>query len=202
MLKKLLVFFLFALMCSFPSFSQEGKDAMPKKTNPIIFGDVNFGYSRFSEHAFFGGLSLNYQTQKNLFKFRFMQSLYIEKIEWFLIFPTSTESIAYDEYSLMYGKRYVKDDFAYHFTAGISHNKITDRLTNVATSSSFIGFPLEVGINWFPAEKGVYRIFGLIPVGKPTSFARSAGFKLMANIAKESYVGVALTVGLGMHKHY
>lgn len=161
MLKKLLLFFLFVFLFSIPSFSQEEQDSIPKKTNPIISGDINLGYSRFSEHALHGGLSLNYQRKKDLFKFRFMQSSYLEKIEWFFGVPISRTSITYDEYSLMYGKRYIRDSFAYHFTAGISYNKIYNEVSNVTTTNSFVGFPLEIGLNWFPAEKGVYRIFGI-----------------------------------------
>ncbi len=202
MLKKLLFFILFVCTSIPSSYAQEKSDSISKKTNPIIFGDLNFGYSRFSEHAFLGGVSLNYQTKKDLFKFRFMQSAYVEKVGLFFGIPISKTSIIYDEYAFMYGKRYVHHHFAYHFAGGISFNTISDEVNNITTSRSFTGFPLEIGMHWFPAKKKIYRIFGVIPVGKPTSFARSAGFKIKANIAKESYVGIALTVGFGMHKRY
>jgi hypothetical protein len=58
-------------------------------------------------------------------------------------------------------------------------------------------------MSFFKTKKERFRIFyGLIPVGEPTSFGRAFGFRLYANIAKNSYVGLGLTFGLGWHKIY
>ena len=49
----------------------------------------------------------------------------------------------------------------------------------VITEYNFVGFPLEFGIHWFHSKKERYKVlFGLIPVGKPTSFGRGLGLKL------------------------
>lgn len=181
--------------------SQEQLDSISKKSNLILFAEANFGYSYFSKDAFHGGLSLNFQKGKDLFTFRFLQNDHVEKIEWFLIFPISEQRERYNEFSLLYGKRYIKEGHAFHFSGGVSYNTLENVNGNLVSKSSFFGFPIGVGIHWFPSEKERFRLFGLIPVGKPTRFARSTGFKLNANIAKTSYVGVALTLGLGFHKN-
>ena len=58
-------------------------------------------------------------------------------------------------------------------------------------------------MSFFKSKKERFRIFyGLIPVGEPISFGKSFGFKLSANIAKKSYIGLGLTFALGWHKIY
>ncbi|TMM29869.1 hypothetical protein FDT66_08325 [Polaribacter aestuariivivens] len=184
--------------------SQENIDSLKVKTNPIIFTDLNVGYANGALKGISGGISLNYQAKDNLFKFRFFRVEDIEKIEFFLIFPINSIYTTLDEYAFLYGKRYIDDGFSYHFSGGISYNKEKYHNNgNVTTKGSFIGFPLEIGVGWFKSKKERFRVFyGLIPVGKPTGFGRSFGIKLYANIAKKSYVGLGLSVGLGWHKKY
>jgi hypothetical protein len=62
--------------------------------------------------------------------------------------------------------------------------------------------PLQINIRWFKSEKDIYRIYGLIPVGEPTGFGHSLGISLVANISKHSYVGLAVSFGLGFYKEY
>jgi len=60
-----------------------------------------------------------------------------------------------------------------------------------------------VNVKWFKKEKKRFRAYyGLIPIGKPTSFGRSFGFKLYGNIGKLSYVGIGINYGFGWHKRY
>lgn len=199
-MKNLFSLFLFVGLLIGNGYSQQQNDSISKSSNLILFAEANFGYSYFSKNAFHGGLSLNFQKGNKLFTFRFLQNDHIEKIEWFWIFPISEQRERYNEYSLLYGKRYIKDGSAFHFSGGVSYNTLEKVDGNVVSKTSFFGFPIGVGIHWFPSEKERFRLFGLIPVGKPTRFARSSGIKLNANIAKTSYVGVALTLGLGFHK--
>ena len=200
-MKNLFSFILFAGLLIGKGYGQQQNDSISKSSNLILFAEANFGYSYFSKDAFHSGLSLNFQKGNDLLTFRFLQNDHIQKIEWFLIFPLSDEREQYTEYSVLYGKRFIKDDHAYHFSGGLSYNRLESNFGNLVSKSSFFGFPIGVGIHWFPSDKERFRLFGLIPVGKPTRFARSTGIKLNANIAKTSYIGVAFTLGLGFHKN-
>lgn len=71
-------------------------------------------------------------------------------------------------------------------------------------SENSIGFPFEVNIKWFKNVKRRYRAYyWLIPLGhKKVAFGRSFGFKLVGNISKTNYFGLAFNFGLGTHKKY
>jgi hypothetical protein len=183
--------------------AQEKQDSLVVKENPIIFGDILLGYANTGKSAVTVGLNINYQSKNDLFTFRTSETTSIDKIEWFLFVPIFKVTNTTTEYAALYGKRYIEDGTAYHFSGGISYNINEDVNGNLKTRDTFIGFPLEAGISWFKSEKKRFRVFsGLIPVGKPTSFGRSIGIKLYGNIAKRSYVGLGLTFGLGWHKIY
>lgn len=183
--------------------AQENLDSLNTKPNPIIFGDFSLGYSKGFVKGFTVGGSVNYQKKNNLFTFRTLQVINIKKIDFFLIFPYNIESETMTEYSLLYGKRYIEEGFSYHFSGGISFATYDKNFENDKLALNYFGFPVEVGVSWFKNKKRRFRVlYGLIPVGKPTSFGRSIGFKLHANITKRSYVGLGLTFGLGWHKIY
>ena len=183
--------------------AQENIDSLSLKPNPIVFGDFSLGYSNGFVKGFTVGGSINYQKRNNLFTFRALQVINIRKIDFFLIFPINIESETMTEYSLLYGKRYIEEGFSYHFSGGISYASYDKSFENDNLTIDYVGFPIEAGISWFKNKKKRFRVlYGLIPVGKPTSFGRSIGFKLHANIAKRSYVGLGLTFGLGWHKIY
>lgn len=192
------------IFLSFQSFSQQKNDSIVKKKNTIFFADVNLGYAYFSEHALSGGLSLNYQKKNNLFKFRFIQNEYIQKIKLFLNFiPIEKTSVIYNEHSILYGKRIMKDNHSIHFAIGVSYNYLEYVEKNHSILRDYFwGVPLEIGFLSFNKNKEQYRVFGMIPVGKPTSFSRSAGLKIVANLAHQSYVGLNLTLGFGWYKKY
>lgn len=202
MLKKTLIFTLF-MLTFFPINAQEKQDFITEKPNPIVFGDFSLGFSNGFIKGFALGGSLNYQKNNDLFTFRTLQVINIKKIDFFLIFPINIESETMTEYSLLYGKRYIEEGFSYHFSGGISFATYDRNFKNSIVNTDYVGFPIEAGISWFKNKKKRFRVFyGLIPVGKPTSFGRSIGFKLHANITKRSYVGIGLTFGLGWHKIY
>lgn len=187
------------------TYAQKEKDSISRKDNPIVFMDANIGYSFGVTNGLSGGLSLNYQIEKNLFKFRFFETSRIENVDViFGIIPISIDQKLTREYSILYGRRFVKNDLAYHFAGGISYSNYKDIKQDVViTEYNFVGFPLEFGIHWFHSKKERYKVlFGLIPVGKPTSFGRGLGLKLYGNLAKRSYIGVGITFGLGWHKKY
>ena len=203
MLKRALIFMLF--MITFLSIkAQEKQDSIVKKPNPIVFGDLSLGYGNGSLKGLMGGVSLNYQSKNNLLTLRHLEIFRFDNIDFFLIFPYNIESRSLKEYSILYGKRYLEEGTAYHFSGGFSYNTYQQKKDNeIIAGESFVGFPMEAGISWFKNKKKRFRVFyGLIPVGKPTSFGRSIGFKIHANIARRSYVGMGLTFGLGWHKKY
>ena len=183
--------------------AQEKQDSLKVKKNSIIFVEGSVGYTNGYVEGLTVGAHFNYQVKNNLFTFRLSQTINVVKVEFFLIFPISSDINTINEYSLLYGKRYIKGGFSYHFSGGISHNVYKNNRGNIDVIDRYFGFPLEVGVNWFNSKRERYRIlYGLIPVGKPTSFAKSVGVKLYANIAKKSYVGIGMTFGLGWHKKY
>ena len=185
--------------------AQEKQDSLKLKQNPIAFADINLGYAIGSTKGLSAGVSFYYQKEKQLFTFRILETVDIEKVDFlFGIFPTNIDSKTLNEYSLLYGKRFIDTDRSYHFSAGISYNTFKYIKNDIVLNEEvFVGFPLEVGMIFFNAKKEKFRVlYGLIPVGKPTSFARSYGFKLYANIAKKSYIGLGISIGLGWHKIY
>jgi hypothetical protein len=183
--------------------AQQNPDSINVKKNPIVFGDFLVGYSNTGKTSVTVGVNVNYQSKNNLYTFRTSQTTSIDKIDWFLFIPISVVSNTTTEYAALYGKRYIEDGMSYHFSGGISYNINEDVNGDIKKRETFAGFPLEIGMSFFKTNKERFRVlYGLIPVGKPTSFGRSFGFKLYANIAKRSYVGLGLTFGLGWHKIY
>ena len=195
-MKKTILFRCIFLMSFSFVISQEKQDSVSVHTNPIFFTGVNLGYTNGELRGINTSFDVNYQSKNNLITFKYA---IIAEIKEFLLFPiiiTETE-----QYSLLYGKRYLIDGFSYHFSGGISYNSTNDRRIN--ETYNYFGFPIEIGVNWFHSEKKRFRIlYGLIPIGKPTGFGRSIGLKFYANIAKKSYVGLGLNLGLGWHKKY
>jgi hypothetical protein len=203
-MKKFLLFFLL-IFNLLNAYGQTEKDSIVKKNNPIIYADAFLGLSRSSIEGFGGGLSLSFQNKNDLFTVKFASFIEIREVDLFIIFPVSSSSIVNDEFSLMYGKRYVEDGFAYHFSGGISYNSLRDKDDNLNRdiTVNYIGVPIEVGVSWFKSKKDRFRVFyGLIPVGKPTAFGRSFGVKMYANFTKRTCFGIGLSFGLGYHKKY
>lgn len=210
---KLVTLFLFFILITSNAFSQENKeliilenkDSISSKTNPIIFADFTLGYTNGSIRGLGAVLNLNYQHKSDLFTLRFGGHFEIRELELFIFIPVSKSIISNDEFSLMYGKRYVNGGFSYHFSGGLSYNiyRDLDEKVNRDIIVNYVGFPLEVGVSWFKEKKARFRVlYGLIPVGKPTAFGRSIGFKLYANITKKAYFGIGINFGLGYHKKY
>ncbi|MEE9406463.1 MAG: hypothetical protein V3V28_00170 [Polaribacter sp.] len=179
--------------------SQGKKDSI--KSNPILYIGMNLGFVNGNFKGGIASFDLNYQQKNNLFTFKYSSILDFKKLKFFIVFPIANTISETEQFSLLYGKRYVEDGFSYHFSGGISYNTTDDRIIN--KRFSYFGFPVEIGVNWFKSKKKKFRIlYGLIPIGKPTGFGRSIGLKLHANIAKKAYVGLGLNFGIGWHKKY
>jgi hypothetical protein len=181
-------------------FSQEKQDSLRLKTNPIFFTGMNLGYVTGGLKGLYVSFDINYQLKNNLVTFKYTTITEL-KTGVFFFLPFVEINSATEQYSLLFGKRYVVDGFSYHFSGGISYNSTHDR--KIDKRYNYFGFPIEIGTHWFHSKKKRFRVlYGLIPVGKPTGFGRSFGIKLHANIAKKSYVGLGLNFGLGWYKKY
>lgn len=196
------VFIIVLNVISYVAFSQV-------KTNPIVFLDANVGYAGGSSSGFINGGSLNYQKNNDLFTIRTSQLIDSDLgyISPYLPLPIFEVKETITEYGLLYGKRYVYENSSFSFSAGIA---TIDRQLDSKDNSNqefsrkplSIGFPFEVNIKWFNSKKEKYRIYGLVPVGKPTGFGNSFGFKILGDISKTSYIGIELSFGIGFHKSY
>ncbi len=178
------------------------------KTNPIVFSDTFFGYSVGSSEGFNLGLNLNYQRKDDLFTVRYILLTKFEHDPNAFIFPIFRELEHINEFAFLYGKRFIKNSHSWSFSSGLSYvNRTTksyDKNNNYTfEKSQLLGIPFEINIKWFNSQKERYRVFyGLIPIGKPTGYARSIGFKLFGDVSKTSFIGIGLTYGSGWHKNY
>lgn len=199
-------FFLFHILSA-----QTQVDSIKVKSNPIIFGDFMIGGAGGEANGFAFVFDLNYQINKDLITLRSTYLLAENKdvniLEALLIIPLFIGGDSVNEFSLLYGKRFIFDGSALSISAGVSTNLIKFKETindeRIAQRNSYIGIPFEVNFNFFKKEKKRYRaIYGLIPVGKPTSFGRSIGLKVFGNFGEYNYFGIGLNSGLGWHKKY
>lgn len=183
-----------------------------QKKKIIIFGDLGIGYAKEIKNS--GGIiqygSVNFEKNKNLFTFRYSEfnqlGIKIAPVS-FTSIPFPSSDFKNTEIALLYGKRYIENGFSYSFSGGISTNKYEayktdDNNKSYTEKNNHIGFPIEFSIKWFKAEKKPYRIYGIIPVGKPTALGNSIGFKFLGNISKHSYLAIGVDFGIGYHKEY
>ena len=199
-MKKLLLFTILFLLFNYNSVAQD-------KTNPIVYVETILGYSNGGYKGLTGGGNLNYQYKNNLFTARLLELSNYRKDGTFIIIPVYTLIERIREYGFLYGKRIIEGNTSYSYSAGISlvdREYLDDTSTTILkydTNQTF-GFPFELNIKWFNSKKERYRIYEIIPVGKPTAFANSIGFKFYGDISKKSFIGLGLTFGLGWHKNY
>ena len=202
-----------SLLITFYSLDFHSQEEM-KGDSPIIFGEFLFGGAgRINGNSgiMIGG-TLNYQYKKALVSLRYMENSQLESDVYLLTpvtpFPILKEKHFNKETALLLGKRWIYNRTSLSISGGVSLNTFTNNLTdenedNFRSREVYAGFPLEVNFKWFKSEKKRYRIFyGLVPIGKPTSFGDSFGFKLIGNISRNSFVGLGITAGLGVHKKY
>ncbi len=194
------IFLLLTIICFFQNIiAQDNGNSKDKfnTNNSIWYIDATIGGSGTEGGGFLTGFSVNYQYKKNLFTFRNYNNV---KLDGFILFPIPFIKKSNREYGLLYGRRHIKKGFSYSYSTGVSYNIHEDKLNNIVTNN--IGFPLEFNIKWFKNKKSRYRIYELIPVGKPSTIGNSIGFKFLANVSKIPYVGIGLTIGIGKYKIY
>jgi hypothetical protein len=200
-MKKKALIFGFMLFIGMNCFAQE-----EEKTNPIVYAEMIIGYSNGSSKGVTSGGTLNYQRKNNLFSYRYLELSKIRHEETQFL-PNYIQIESVKEHALLFGKRIIEDNLSYSYSAGIAYvdrEFLIDDTNGVLkyNNTQSIGFPFELNIKWFNAKKESFRIYEMIPVGKPTSFANSIGFKFYGNVSKTSFVGLGITFGLGWHKNY
>lgn len=195
-------FLFFILLCAF---NRKTTCQGTTKQNPILFGSFLLGHAAGGGGGFSLGTEANVQARKNLFTLQYLSTLKVRTSFAFYIFPVIEEKSSQQTVSLLYGRRFIDKGMATSFSAGISYNLFREYVDvqNKYVSKPGAGCPFEANIQWFKPEKSRFRIvYGLIPVGEPTGFGRSIGFKFFGNVSKHSFAGISLTAGLGLHKKY
>jgi hypothetical protein len=197
-MKKLLFVFLIIAMPKFPAFGQP-----EKKPNPVLYYEGLLGHSWGESGGFSGGAQLNYQTNKNLLTLRYNGTI---KMRWESFFkPEPVREL--EEFSFLYGFRYINGGISFSPSVGLSYNVFSrylkdENLQEYTEITRYLGVPYEINVKFFKGKKKPYHIYSVIPVGPPTAFGRSIGFKIFGNFSKTRYGGFGLTFGYGLHKVY
>lgn len=203
-------YFILVFFCVNLCLAQKEKDTTQLKSNPILYADFLIGGSSGEAEGLTFGFDINYQLKKDLITFR---STYVNEknresgIAAILIIPAFIGGDSMNEFALLYGKRFIFNSSAISVSAGVSTNvlKYTAYKNNIAYKyrKSYIAIPFEINFNLFKGEKRPYRIlYGLIPIGKPTSFGKSFGIKFFGSFGEYNYYGLGLNLGFGWHKKY
>ncbi len=206
-MKKIVFFLVFFLI--YNTYSQENKNGR----EPIIFGEIIFGGTNEinGNNGFLIGGEIKYQLKNNLFSFRYLENSQLQSdvlyVFPFIAFPIVKEKKNTREIGILYGKRWGYKSSSISISGGISLNTSLEKIksqNNVyhKMKDTFLGIPFEFNFKWFQSKKKKYRLYGIIPIGRPTSFGRSFGFKILGNISKNSFIGFGFVYGLGVHKKY
>ncbi|MCF6131582.1 hypothetical protein [Flavobacterium wongokense] len=203
---------LFILLLLVFNYSNAQDSLKSVKPNPIVFFE---GYAGFGGGATSGvvyGATLNYQVLENdLFTFRLGGFSGFENKVFSMDppvpVPVFNKAQHIMDYGLLYGKRWAKNGHSLSISAGISHvhwNHWRNEENNYYTvKDNSLGFPFELNFKWFKKEKRRLMAYGFIPLtSRQVSFGGSFGFKLVGNISKTNYFGIAISSGFGWHKKY
>lgn len=179
------------------------------KTNPILFGEIGFGFSLAGFSGPQATFGLNYQIKSSLLTARYtaIADLKLKTLDPIVPVPIFIHKSYANELAVLYGLRSIKEGRSLSFSLGISENTIFIKETGFNSQQyinkfSYVGLPFELNVKWFKKRKERYRIYYLFPVGEPTGFGHSFGLKLSGNLSKNSYLAFGLVAGLGYHKHY
>ncbi len=205
-----LLYFTLLLFWHWSGSAQDSLKVTNPKTNPILFFEGSGGYSGGKSDGWTATLSLNYQYKKNLFTARYLGlvDLHLDPNQSYILFvPNYRQSETIDELSVLYGRRYIYDNKSISFSLGIGsvrQRKVIDPDESVYVwkENRGLGVPFEFNIKWFKRVKKPIMIYWFIPVGPPTSFGGSIGFKFAGTVGKTSYVGLGMTYSYGWHKNY
>lgn len=177
-------------------------------TNPIVFADLLLGHTGGEAGGFTGGASLRMQKNKSLITLRYTGTMRLHaKVASPLIpIPLFENRSSLDEVGLLYGCRFIRNGRAVSFSAGISHStrrkQVNTSGVQQTQTTAALGLPFEADIHWFKSRKERLRLYGLFPVGQPTGFGGSIGFRLTGSLSQNSFVGLGMIIGMGFHKQY
>lgn len=172
----------------------------------IVFGEFMVGATNKDGLAF--GTNLNYQTGLHLFTARYLthRNFYNKLIAGHADNENLNVRSHQDEWALLYGPRVNFERISVSVSAGISQSIVSivssEVQANLNYHNRYIGIPYELNIKFFKKNRSRYRLYGLAPIGKPTSFGRSIGMKFFGNFSGEQYIGLGFTLGFGKHKFY
>lgn len=208
-MKRLLLFFLFALGRSFafaqinPSIIFVNPHIHGPGSKPILFLDTYAGHAYGAAGGFTAGVAAHYQTSGHLFSLKYAGTLRSRGV--IVIFPVIESSL--DELGIMYGRRWIWEASSLSISAGISHNWFAEQFKSSPNNVGYVnsrsaGIPFEASLKFFKKNRTRYKAFLLIPVGPPTAFGRSIGFKVIGNFARNGYLGFGISLGWGFHKKY
>jgi len=178
------------------------------KSNPIVFTEAFFGFSGGRAGGWGLGFEQSYQVRNNLFSVRFVGSAKLDFegfISPFVPIPDIELTATADEFSILYGYRKIVDGNSFSISGGLSRNKYTfygNNGNNIYKRDYYIGFPFELNYQIFKREKKRIYIYGILPIGKPTGLGQGIGIKAFGNISRNSYLGLALSYGIGYYKKY
>lgn len=174
------------------------------ESNPILFQEAFFGFADGTSKGMNIGINLNYQQKDDLFTVRYTNLIHLQQVGTLLFIPIYKEMENIEEVGILYGKRNIESNSSFSYSAGIAHINRTkyNEVTNSYDNQTRIGIPFEVNFKWFNRNKERYRIYFLVPVGRPTAFCRSFGIKILGNVSKTSFVGLNISYGFGFHKYY
>jgi len=181
-----------------------------KKPNPIIYFESCLSLP-LNQSGVQLNLDLNYQVRSSLYTLRFVGAGYFDvgtvALSPVNYFPTISGKGGLEEYGILYGRRSVKAGHSFSISAGLSFNDRTGYVAGINNQqqhyeSFYIGLPFEMNVLWFKPVKRRYKVYGIFPVGKPTAFGNSFGFKLSGNISEHSYFSLGIVFGMGDHKEY
>ena len=195
-----------AVFCLLAPISVTSQSDSIQQPNPIVFGEFGFGIARFNNNrALHANASINYQYHNNFFSFRYSETA-ILRVGFLLIIPFVTTESLNTEYAVLYGKRWIENGHSTSLSLGFSYNQFKDDYDTNTNSydikTSHVGLPFEVNLRWFKQTKKKVRIYGLIPVGRPTGLGGSFGFKFSGNLSKKSYAALGIIYSFGFHKYY
>jgi hypothetical protein len=180
---------------------QEDYEESKTNQNLLIYIEGFGGISAISDIGVAGGVELNCQYKKNLFTFRHLDitGFKQEIVSPILPLPIYYETKNDKEYALLYGLRWLQNNHSYSISAGISYNHFSWNDTYIdgnyfVNQENYFGFPFEANVKWFHSKKRSKLIFdSLIP---------SIGIKIFGSISKNTFLGVGVSVGFGLHKKY
>jgi hypothetical protein len=207
-MKQLLALTCFIFLCALRCCAQQ-----QLKSNPVMYLDVGVG-------AAFSGIdglsltsSLNWQHKQNLVTARIAGVLSVTEtaaeLAPFIAFPFFRDAGHMTEASLMDGWRTVKGGHSFSLSAGISYGSLSipyyypnsNRLAETLRYK-YAGIPFEANVLWFKPRRERYHIYQIFPVGRPTAFGHSYGFKISGNISSHSYASFGVILGWGFHRNY